>query len=66
MAVMYSLMKKYSIKEYSSYTSAGKIVQESLSSIRTVLTFGLEKKIISNYSDRLTEAEKICCKKGNI
>ncbi len=41
-----------------------KIAQETLSSIRTVISFGLHKLFIQKYSNNLKEAENISIKKG--
>jgi ATP-binding cassette subfamily B (MDR/TAP) protein 1 len=46
-AIMVAMIKKYTIKEFQAYGSAGRIAQEVLSSLRTVISFGLEKKCIS-------------------
>lgn len=65
-AFMVILIKKYTINEFKSYGSAGKIAQEVLSSIRTVFAFGLEKREAKNYSQRLHAAEAMSIKKGAI
>ena len=49
-----------------SYEKAGLIAQETLSSIRTVVTLGLEKIFIKKYSDNLLEAENTTIRKGLI
>lgn len=57
-------MKKYTADELKAYESAGNIAQEMLSSIRTVLAFGIEKKAILKYTENLKEAEDLAKKKG--
>jgi ABC-type bacteriocin/lantibiotic exporter with double-glycine peptidase domain len=57
-------IKKYTIKEIKAYSVAGKLAQEALSSIRTVLAFGLERKFSQNYENNLKEAERMSIKKG--
>ena len=42
--LMVMFIKKYSIKEYIAYGSAGQIAQEVLSSLRTVLSLGSMKR----------------------
>lgn len=44
--VMVSSIKKFTIKELKSYETAARISQEILVSIRTVVTFGLQKKLL--------------------
>jgi len=63
-AIMVAMIKKYTIKEFQAYGSAGRIAQEVLSSIRTVISFGLEKKYISKYEENLKDAESMALKKG--
>lgn len=57
-------IKKYSIREFIVYGSSGKIAQECLSSVRTVISFGIQRKMVKNYEERLVEAEKVSIKKG--
>ncbi len=57
-------IKKLTIEEMKAYSIAGKMVQESLSSIRTVITFGLEKKFIKKYAEKLSTVQAITVKKG--
>ena len=64
--VLINLVKKYTVIELTSYGKAGKIAQEVLSSLRTVLAFGSMKKEIEKYNANLTEAEKMSTKKGLI
>jgi ABC-type multidrug transport system fused ATPase/permease subunit len=59
-------IKKYTRKEFQSYEDAGKIASEALSSIRTVLALGIERKLISKYSNGLLTAEDMSRKKGLI
>lgn len=62
--VLINLVKKYTVVELKSYGHAGKVAQEVLSSLRTVLAFGSMKKEIEKYNVSLTEAEKMSTKKG--
>ena len=61
---MVAMIKKYTIAEFKSYGKAGSIAQEVLSSIRTVLAFGIHKKSVKNYTENLKEAENMAKKKG--
>jgi hypothetical protein len=61
---MVILIKKYTIKEHKAYGKAGEIAQESLSSIRTVLSLNLQKIFISKYKDNLRGAQEMSKKKG--
>ncbi|CAF0763048.1 unnamed protein product [Brachionus calyciflorus] len=63
-AFMISFIKKFTIQEFKSYGAAGKIAQEVLSSIRTVLSFGSMKKEIKKYEKNLEIAESMSIKKG--
>ncbi len=63
---MIHYVKKYSIQEFTSYGSAGKLAQESLSSLRTVISFGMHHKAIQSYNEKLTDAENISIKKGKL
>jgi ATP-binding cassette subfamily B (MDR/TAP) protein 1 len=62
--LMVMMIKKFTIKEFQSYGSAGRIAQESLSSIRTVLSLGLHRSFIQKYSSSLKLAESMAIKKG--
>lgn len=57
-------LKKYSKKEFISYGSSGKVAQESLSSLRTILSFGIQHKAIKTYNEKLVIAENVSIKKG--
>ena len=61
---MVAMIKKYTAEEFKAYGGAGSIAQESLSSIRTVLSLGIHKKIIKNYAESLKSAENMAIKKG--
>ncbi|CAF0883871.1 unnamed protein product, partial [Brachionus calyciflorus] len=63
-ALMVLFVKKYTIAEFKAYGTAGAIAQEALSSIRTIIAFGLTKDSVENYSTNLGEAEKMAKKKG--
>jgi ATP-binding cassette subfamily B (MDR/TAP) protein 1 len=64
--IMVAMIKKYTIDEMKAYANAGQIAQESLSSIRTIFAFCLQRKTIDNYSKSLVDAENISKKKGLI
>ena len=57
-------IKKYSIIEYKAYGASGKIAQECLSAIRTIISFGMQKKVINSYQTNLSTAEQMSIKKG--
>lgn len=63
-AIMAVMIRKYTIAEFKAYGSAGQIAQEILSSIRTVISLGLQKKAVDNYSNNLGDAENMAKKKG--
>ncbi len=62
--LMIHYIKKYSIQEFMAYGGAGKIAQETLSSLRTVISFGIHHKAIKLYDENLKAAEKVSIKKG--
>lgn len=51
-------------KELQSYSSAGTVAEEALTSIRTVIAFGGEDKESARYKERLRPAEQNGSKKG--
>lgn len=61
---MVKIIKKYTSEEFKAYGKAGNIAQEALSSIRTVLSFGIQNKLIKMYADKLKQAEYMAIKKG--
>jgi ATP-binding cassette subfamily B (MDR/TAP) protein 1 len=61
---MVLMFNKYTIEEFKAYGKAGSIAQEALSSIRTVLSLGVHKKISKVYASNLNKAEKMAQKKG--
>lgn len=63
-AVAAEMQSKMTEKELKAYSKAGSVAEEVLSSIRTVVAFGGEKKELSRYSERLQPAEKCGKKKG--
>ena len=65
-ALMVVFVRKFTVAEFKAYEKAGGIAQEALSSIRTVLAFGLTKTSIKKYSNNLNDAEKMAKKKGII
>lgn len=63
-AFMVLVTRKYTIEEFKAYGKAGSIAQEALSSIRTLLSLGLQKKTVQNYEKNLDKANKMAQKKG--
>ncbi|CAF0737437.1 unnamed protein product [Brachionus calyciflorus] len=63
-SLMVLMTRKYTIEEFKSYGKAGSIAQETLSSIRTVLSLGLQKNQVRNYQKNLNDGEKMAQKKG--
>lgn len=63
---MVAMVKKYTLAEFKAYGSAGQLAQETLSSVRTIFAFGLQKKAIESYSTNLVEAERLATKKGMV
>ena len=66
MAILIVMLKKYTVEELKAYEKAGGFAQEVLSSMRTILSFGLHKKSVDIYSENLKNAENISQKKGLI
>lgn len=62
--MMIHYLKKFSIAEFMSYGIAGNVAQETLSSLRTVVSLGLQDKVIQSYSDKLDMAKDVGIKKG--
>lgn len=62
--MMIHYLKKFSIAEFMSYGIAGNVAQETLSSLRTVVSLGLQDKVIQRYSDKLDVAKDVGIKKG--
>ncbi len=65
-ACMVIMIKKYTIKEFKAYGTAGRIAQECLSSVRTVFSFGLQNREAKSYGEHLKLAESMSIKKGTI
>ena len=63
--VMGKIMAAASKGEMDTYGKAGAIAEEVLSSIRTVVAFGGQKKELENYSQALKEAKKHSIIKGD-
>jgi ATP-binding cassette subfamily B (MDR/TAP) protein 1 len=63
-SLLITVSKKYTIKELKSYEQAGKVAQDCLSSLRTVLAFGTMRKEIKRYEKNLHDAESLSIKKG--
>lgn len=59
-----TMIKKYTIKEFRAYGSASRVAQEVLSSVRTVISLGLQKTKIKSYDKSLNDAENMAKKKG--
>lgn len=53
-----------STREFNAFADAANIVEEVLSGVRTVFTFGGENVEVQRYKKRLQPAEKIAVKKG--
>jgi ATP-binding cassette subfamily B (MDR/TAP) protein 1 len=64
--LIFKKIQLYANKEKVVYESAKKCVQESLDSIRTVASFGLEKVFMSKYNKILDIAKKISIENGLI
>lgn len=62
--VLINFVKKFTIQEFKYYGMAGKIAQEVLSNLKTVLSFGSMKNEIQKYQDNLKQAENLAIKKG--
>ncbi len=58
------MFNKFGLLEIKAYDKANNIAYEAISSIRTVLSFGLNKKVLNSYEKNLKDAEKISIKKG--
>ena len=50
---MIRIIKKYTIEEFKAYGKAGSVAQEILSSIRTVISFGIQKKALHDFPNHL-------------
>ncbi|XP_060076812.1 ATP-dependent translocase ABCB1-like [Ylistrum balloti] len=61
---MSQIMASMSSKELTAYAKAGSVAEEVLSSIRTVVAFGGERKECKRYDDHLKEARDIGVKKS--
>ncbi len=62
--LLITFIKKYTIEEFNSYGASGQMAVEALSSIRTVLSLGIHRKLISLYEESLGSAESMTRKKG--
>nr|QIZ12948.1 multidrug resistance protein 1-like isoform 1 [Perinereis aibuhitensis] len=65
-AAMAWLGSAFTSKELKAYARAGAVAEQALSSIRTVMAFGGEKKECLRYDGNLTEARSFGVKKGTI
>lgn len=66
MGGMIFMIRKYTIKEFAAYGSAGAIAQEVLSSIRTVFSLRLQNNLLKKYLQSLSIAERMSIKKGAV
>lgn len=62
--LMIRIIKKYTVLEFKAYGEAGNVAQEVLSSIRTIISFGIQNKSSKSYETNLVEAEKMGIRKG--
>ena len=62
--LMIRTVRTYTINEFKAYGTADKIAQETLSSLRTVIAFGIQNKALKLYKDNLKDAEQKGIKKG--
>ncbi|XP_039267518.2 ATP-dependent translocase ABCB1-like [Styela clava] len=65
-ALIFTLTNKYTKMELDAYASAGSIAEETISSIRTVVAFGIQEEQANRYGDNLGEAKAMGLKKGVI
>ncbi len=63
-ALMVRFVKKYTIEELKCYSMAGRIAQEVLSSIRTILALGMHTRSIDDYAKNLKKSETMSIRKG--
>lgn len=63
-AIVAHMQSSLTEKELKAYSKAGTVAEEVLSSIRTVIAFGGQKKELLRYEERLKPAEKNGKKKG--
>ena len=63
--IMGKIMATASKGEMDTYGKAGSIAEEVLSSIRTVVSFGGQKKELENYSEAIKEAKRHSIIKGD-
>lgn len=61
--LMVLMIRKYTIEEFKAYGKAGGIAQEILSSIRTVLSLGMQRNAVKDYAENLEQAESMAKKK---
>ena len=58
------MIKKYTVMQFASYGKAGSIAQEILSSLRTVVSLGIQDDQIRRYTENLDDAVTTTVKKG--
>lgn len=63
-SILATTIKKYSSQELKSYECAGRLAHEALSSLRSVISLGIQKVFIRKYSTSLVVAERMSIKKG--
>ena len=51
------IVKKYTTKELIAYNKASDLAHDVLSNIRTIISYGIQKKAISSYEKHLHEVE---------
>jgi ATP-binding cassette subfamily B (MDR/TAP) protein 1 len=64
--IVASIQSKLTTDEQASYAKAGKVAEEVITNIRTVMAFGGQQKEIDRYADGLTVAESAGKKRGTI
>ena len=62
--LMVFMIKKYTVMQFASYGKAGSIAQEILSSLRTVVSLGIQDDQIRRYTENLDDAVTTTVKKG--
>ncbi|XP_069770399.1 ATP-dependent translocase ABCB1 isoform X2 [Narcine bancroftii] len=63
-AIWSKILTSFTKREQNAYAKAGAVAEEALSSIRTVVAFGGQKKEIERYLKNLTEGQKLGIKKS--
>ena len=63
-AIMINYVKRYTKNEFTMQERAENVAYEALGALKTVLSLGLESKMIKSYSENLSDVAKISIKKG--